>query len=79
MTDEADAPPVEGTDSRAEWHEYAAGCVIFPFGVDYFAEQSGALAIRIPDKSGDIEILEAGKGWRDVAKANRTGTVAAVK
>ena len=73
------------TDSRAEFHEYSGGpnggggVIIFPHGSDVFAETVEALAIRIADKTGDIEILEAGKGWRDVAKPVRVGTVAAVK
>lgn len=80
MTDEANESPVDGADSRAEWHEYAAGCVIFPFGVDCFAEETGALAIRIADKTGDIEILvESGKAWRRADKTDSTGTLAAVK
>lgn len=81
MTDEADAPLVEGNpDSRAEWHQYASGCVVFPVGVEAFAAETGALAIRIADKTGDIEILEeVGKPWRDASKANRPAAIAAVK
>lgn len=81
MTDEADEPLVEGNpDSRAEWHQYASGCIVFPCGAEAFAAEVGALAIRIADKTGDVEILEEiGKPWREVHKANRPGTVAAVK
>ena len=59
-------------DSRSEVYEYSAGTIIFPHGTDVFANEVGALAIRIPDKTGEIEILEAvGSPWRHVSKPER--------
>lgn len=80
MTDEPEDSPVEVTACGAEWHTYSTGCVVFPKGIAEFAESVHALAIRIADKTGDIEILaEVGKGWSDAARNPRAGTLAAVK
>lgn len=88
LPDELDLLNVEvDTESRAEFHEFSGplngaggGVIIFPHGSDVFAEAVDALAIRIADKTGDIEILsEVGKAWREVHKPDRTGSVAAIK
>lgn len=91
MSDDAedDLPEVEATidlgdgESLADWHAYhgagstLSGNIVFPFGIEAFANEVGAIAIRIPDKGGDIEILtELGRPWRQVDKAS--GALAAV-
>jgi hypothetical protein len=88
MSDDTDDLPevdcqVDTGDSLADWHEYSgagstlSGNIVFPFGIEAFANEVGAIAIRIPDKGGDIEILtELGRPWRQVDKAS--GALAAV-
>lgn len=91
MSDDADddLPEVEceldpqDEESLSDWHAYhgagssLSGFVVFPFGIEAFANEVGAIAIRIPDKGGDIEILtELGRPWRQVDKAS--GALAAV-
>ncbi len=89
MSDDTDDLPevdcqVDGDgESLADWHEYSgagstlSGNIVFPFGIEAFANEVGAIAIRIPDKGGDIEILtELGRPWRQVDKAS--GALAAV-
>lgn len=90
MSDETDDLPevdcqVDGGDgeSLADWHEYSgagstlSGNIVFPFGIEAFANEVGAIAIRIPDKGGEIEILtELGRPWRQVDKPS--GGLAAV-
>jgi hypothetical protein len=70
-------------ESLADWHEYSgagstlSGNIVFPFGIEAFANEVGAIAIRIPDKGGEIEILtELGRPWRQVDKPS--GGLAAV-
>jgi len=90
MSDDADDLPevdceVDADDERPEsdWHEFSgagssqSGVVIFPGGVETFASEVGAIAIRIADKGGEIEILtDKGKPWRQVDKPS--GGLAAV-
>lgn len=70
-------------ESLADWHTYTgagstlSGNIVFPFGVEAFANEVGAIALRIADKGGDIEILTAlGSPWRHVDKSS--GGLAAV-
>lgn len=79
---ECELDPQDG-ESLADWHEYTgagstlSGNIVFPFGIEAFANEVGAIAIRIPDKGGEIEILtELGRPWRQVDKAS--GALAAV-
>lgn len=79
---ECELDPGDG-DSLADWHEYTgagstqSGYVVFPFGIEAFANEVGAIAVRVPNKGGEIEILtELGRPWRQVDKAS--GALAAV-
>jgi hypothetical protein len=76
----------DSDDTLADWHEYSgagstlSGHIVFPFGIEAFANEVGAIAIRIPDKGGEIEILtELGKPRRQVDKATGDGKVATIK
>lgn len=70
------------TDSRADWVVYDgggstnSGQIIFPHGVDVFCQELGAIAIRIADKTGEIEVLKDDK-WETLGKTK--GKLAAVK
>ena len=79
---ECELDPQDG-ESLADWPEYTgagstqSGYVVFPFGIEAFANEVGAIAVRIPHKGGEIEILtEKGKPWRQVDKP--AGSLAAV-
>lgn len=90
MSDDADDLPevdiqvdMGDGESLADWHGYTgagsslSGFLCFPFGIEAFANEVGAIAIRIPDKGGEIEILtELGRPWRQVDKPS--GGLAAV-
>lgn len=88
MSDDTDDLPevdiqVDTGDSLADWHEYTgagssqSGYVVFPFGIEAFANEVEAIAIRIADKGGEIEILtKLGSTWRQVDKPS--GGLAAV-
>lgn len=86
MTDETDDEEIlcelEDDESPSDWVIYSgagstnSGQIIFPYGVAYFCEQAGAAAIRIADKTGEIEILK-GDRWETLGKAK--GKLAAVK
>lgn len=89
MSDDTEAEPLDidielDAESPSDWHEYSgagsslSGVVIFPGGVEVFAAAVGAIALRIADKAGDIEILtELGKPWRQVDKPS--GAVSTIK
>lgn len=79
---ECELDPQDG-ESLADWHEYTgagssqSGYVVFPFGIEAFANEVEAIAIRIANKGGEIEILtEPGRPWRQVDKPS--GGLAAV-
>lgn len=85
MTDETEDLDIVAevdTDSRADWLVYDgggttnSGQIIFPHGIDVFCEELGAIAVRIADKTGEIEILKDDK-WETLGKAK--GKLAAVK
>lgn len=85
MTDETEDLDIVAevdTDSRADWLVYDgggttnSGQIIFPHGLDVFCESLGAIAVRVADKTGEIEVLKDDK-WETLGKAK--GKLAAVK
>ena len=81
-TEELDIVAEVDTDSRADWLVYDgggttnSGQIVFPHGVDVFCQEQRALAVRIADKTGEIEVLRDDK-WETLGKAK--GKLAAVK
>lgn len=74
-TEELDIVAEVDTDSRADWLVYDgggttnSGQIIFPHGVDVFCESLEAVAVRIADKTGEIEILKGGQ-WVTLGKTD---------
>ena len=80
MTDEDSQLQVDFEPNRAEYVSTPLGVIVAPAGWEYFADEVGAILVRIVDKTGDVEILESlEKSWRAVGKATRTGTLKAIK
>lgn len=68
--------------SRVEIYDYSgagttnSGQLIFPYGAEVFCRQIGACALRIADKTGEIEALvDPNEPWVAVAKARGKFTV----
>lgn len=86
MTDEADDEEIlcelEDDESISDWVIYSgagstnSGQIIFPHGIDVFCDEQGAIAVRIADKTGEIEILKEDR-WETLGKAK--GKLTSVK
>lgn len=83
--DEPESSPEPEPVSRSEYVSYVgpngvSGTIIAPAGWEQFSAETGALLVRIADKTGDVEIItEIGKAWRAVDKSDRAGTVKSIK
>jgi hypothetical protein len=85
MTDETDDEEIlcelEDDESVSDWVIYSgagstnSGQIIFPYGVAHFCEQAGASAIRIADKTGEIEVLTENNKWVTVGKGKSNTSV----
>jgi len=75
---------VEPPDSRSEWHDWSApsgdnGTIIFPRGVEQFADDNDVQLVRISGKTGMIEVLqELGSQWRAVDKPLRQAALKSI-
>lgn len=80
MSDETekDIPEIEfevNQDSRAETFDWSApngdgGFIIFPSGVEAWAEANGLSLVRVNGRNGNVEYLkELGAKWTDVTKS----------
>ena len=89
MTDDLeadDAPDDTGeSGSAAEFYAWAApsgkgGCYIFPKGVEAWADEGDVALVHIDSQTGLVTVQhEIGQPFRDITKADRTGSVAAIK
>jgi hypothetical protein len=75
---------VDMPDSRSEWHDWSApsgdnGTIIFPRGVEQFADDNDVQLVRISGKTGMIEVLqELGGSWRAVDRPPRQAALKAI-
>jgi len=76
---------VDMPNSRSEWLDWSApsgdnGTIIFPRGVEQFADDNDVQLVRISGKTGMIQILqEIGGQWRDVDKPLKSAALKAIK
>lgn len=89
MTDDTDEelPEIvfEQPDSRSEVFDWSSpngdgGLVMFPRGVEQFADDNDVQLVRIAHRTGLVEVLqEVGGSWRAVDKPQRNASVKAIK
>lgn len=80
MTDETEELPsiYVDQDSRSEVYEWSApngdgGTIIFPRGVEQWADDNEVSLVRINSKTGAVEYLSAiGSKWTDVTKSAKS-------